>query len=97
VKKLLFIIISLLVFATNSYSACTGSSPTWTTTPDYASVSECVDNATAEDTINVSADNATWTNQLVITKGVYLIGAGSGQTNIYSNYTANDVSHTLNT
>lgn len=56
-------------------AACTGSSPTWTTTADYASVSSCVSGATAGDTINISAGSATWSSTLTLTKAVSLIGA----------------------
>jgi hypothetical protein len=67
-------------------AAYTGSSPTWTTTPDYDSVSGCISKATAGDTINVAQGTETWNSQLVINKGIYLIGAGIGKTVITSNY-----------
>jgi PKD repeat protein len=38
------------------------------------------------DTVIVPAGSATWGGQLVITKGIYLIGAGAGNTVITSNY-----------
>lgn len=69
-----------------AWATCAGSSPTWTSTPDRASVAQCITNATAGDTINVSAGSATWTSQLVITKGVRLIGAGIGVTIITSGW-----------
>ena len=61
-------------------TACTGSSPTWTSTPDVASVSACVASASAGDTINVSAGSATWSSGLTITKNLRLIGAGIDNT-----------------
>ena len=64
----------------NVEAACTGASPTWTTTPDYESVSACVAGATAGDTINISAGSVAWGSTLNITKSVNLIGAGSDQT-----------------
>jgi len=81
-KKFFLLILFLGVFglAENSHAACTGASPTWTTTPDYASVSSCVSQATAGDMVNVSAGSATWSSQLKITKGINLIGAGDGVT-----------------
>ena len=81
-KILFFCLIFLSGFLMwgNAMAACTGSSPTWTTTPDYASVSSCVSGASVGDTINVSAGTATWESTLIITKGIYLIGAGSANT-----------------
>ena len=84
-KRLLLKIIliaCLFIFLTPNtvYSACTGSSPTWTSSADYASVNECVTNASVGDTINVSAGSATWTSTLTISKGINLIGAGSANT-----------------
>ncbi len=58
-------------------AGCTGSSPTWESSVDYASLNTCVSNASPEDTIYVSAGTATWNNTLVINKGVKLIGDGS--------------------
>jgi hypothetical protein len=53
VKKF-FLIISLLsaFFVNDAVGACTGSSPTWTATPDCASVKSCVSQASAGDTID---------------------------------------------
>jgi len=67
-------------FSQIANAACTGSSPTWTCTPDYASVSSCVSKASVGDTINVSAGSVTWNSGLTITKGVKLIGAGASNT-----------------
>jgi hypothetical protein len=77
--KLLGIFVAVLI-PSLAWSACTGSSPTWTTTPDYASVSACVSGATVGDTINVSSGSATWDSTLNITKGINLIGDGSSST-----------------
>lgn len=60
-----------------SLAACTGSSPTWTSTPDYASIASCVSSAQHGDTINVSAGTSTWTSTLSITKGIKIIASGS--------------------
>jgi hypothetical protein len=59
-------------------AACTGSSPTWTSTPDFASVNSCVSSASRGDMINVTAGvgTVTWTSTLNLTKGVSLIGPG---------------------
>ena len=68
------LLLPALVFA--GYS---GSSPTWTTTPDYTSVAACIAAADPEDTINVSAGDGTetWNSQLTITRGINLIGPGA--------------------
>jgi len=68
-----------------SQAACTGASPTWICTPDYASINNLLNNNTPAglqvgDTVNVSAGSATWTEGLYIHKGVILKGAGIGQT-----------------
>lgn len=84
-KNLLRIVgglIAVLLVPVVSWAACTGSSPAWTSTPDYASVNSCVGSATSGDTINVLAGSATWNSTLTITKGINLIGAGIGNTNI---------------
>ena len=70
----------------NAKAACTGASPNWTTTPDYDSVSSCVSQATAGDTINVSAGTETWTSPLLINKSIYLIGPGQDNLTINHGY-----------
>ena len=89
-KQTIFCLIFLSGFLMwgNVEAACTGSSPTWTTTPDYESVSSCVGQAIAGDTINVSAGTETWTDNLHITKAINIIGAGIGNTNITGSFTA---------
>lgn len=70
-----------------AYAACTGSTPTWSCTPDYDSINGCINGSgcsgiSAGDTINVSAGDGTetWSSQLIINKGVTLKGAGSTKT-----------------
>jgi len=58
--------------------------------PSYADVSAAVSAAISGDTVIVPAGSATWNNNLVIKKGIFLIGAGIGQTVITSNYTQSD-------
>ncbi len=79
----------LAVFAPWSVSsaeaACSGSSPTWTSTPDRASVAACVNNAHNGDTINVASGTATWSSNIQISgKSLAIIGAGTGNTIINS-------------
>jgi len=57
--------------------------------PSYADVSAAVSAAVSGDTVIVPAGTATWNSNLVIRKGIYLIGAGIGNTNITSNFTGN--------
>lgn len=79
ILSFVFILISSL-FSLPCYAACTGSSPVWNSSPDYASVSSCVSSASPGDTINVQAGSATWSSELPITKAVSIIGAGIGNT-----------------
>jgi len=84
----------VIVIDSPAMAACTGSSPTWTSTPDVASVSTCVSSASTGDTVNVSAGSATWSSGLTITKNLSLIGAGIGNTVITAN-TGTLISYTL--
>ena len=61
-------------------TACTGSSPIWTSTPDQASVASCISMAVSGDTINVSAGSAAWSTKVTLDKSISLIGAGEGST-----------------
>lgn len=66
--------------------SCTGASPVWTATPDYASVSSCVNQASPGDTINVTAGRATWSQTLEMgNKIASLIGNGIDNTLISTN------------
>ena len=76
IKKIL-ILPFITVLPSLAWGACTGSSPTWTTTPDYTSVASCISGATAEDTITVSAGSATWSTTLSIDEGIDLIASGT--------------------
>ena len=58
--------------------------------PSYADVKAAVDSAVSGDTVKVPAGTATWSTRLYITKGIYLIGAGIGNTTITSGYNAPD-------
>ena len=63
-------------------AACTGSSPTWTSTADRTSVNTCVSNASAEDTIHVQAGTVTWSSGITIVKTLNIIGGNGGTTTI---------------
>ena len=79
--KKLFGALIFLLLPILSHAQCTGSSPTWTSTPDQASVSACVSKASAGDTINVSAGTVTWSTAGIATsKAISIIGAGPGST-----------------
>jgi hypothetical protein len=72
--------------ASPSEAACTGANPTWTSTPDQASVATCVANASSGSTINVTGGSASWTGNIQIgTKALSIIGAGAGTTVIAGN------------
>lgn len=71
------LVVLLLMIPSMLYAACTGSSPTWSTTPDYASVNTCVKNASAGDTINFIQGTATWTNTISIEKALTINGNGT--------------------
>ncbi len=54
-----------LLMAAPLFGACTGSSPSWTTTPDQASFTTCWNNAASQSvaqTINVSSGSAAWSS-----------------------------------
>jgi hypothetical protein len=86
-----FVFLLMLLVASPAWAACAGASPTWTSTPDFASVQTCVTNALNGDTINVSAGSATWASTLTISKPIRLIGAGLAATHITNNQPANDL------
>jgi hypothetical protein len=69
-------IIIYLFLPISSWAACTGTSPSWSSSADYNSVSTCVASALAGDVIRVSG-NATWTSTLPLTRGVKLVGNGN--------------------
>jgi hypothetical protein len=48
----------------------------------YADVSTAIASAQSGDTVIVPAGNCTWSSGLTITKGIYVLGAGAGATNI---------------
>jgi hypothetical protein len=79
------VVVGVLALAAEpTEAACTGSSPNWSATPDFASVNSCVSNAVTGDTVTVSAGSATWTSTLKINKAIVLRGAGINQTTITS-------------
>ena len=69
-----------LAAAQGAEAACTGASPTWTSTPDHDSVAACVASASAGDTINISAGAESWSGlgTITVSKRLTIIGAGSG-------------------
>jgi hypothetical protein len=82
--------VTLLVavgWVSDAAAACTGASPTWTSTPDRSSISSCLATARDGDVINVQAGTASWSPSLSITKKVTLAGAGAGNTIINGTFT----------
>jgi hypothetical protein len=73
----ILLVIFLCFFPFIGWAACTGSSPTWTSTADYTSLNSCVSGATAGDTINVTGSGTvSWTSLLGISKQIRIIGPG---------------------
>jgi hypothetical protein len=69
-----------LMMATQAaWSACSGSSPNWTSTPDSSSLQSCVNNASNGDTVTISGGSATYSSTVTISKGLTIIVA-TGQT-----------------
>ena len=64
-----------VAFPAVSAAQCTGASPRWTSSADFASVSGCVSRAKSGDTITVSG-SAVWTETLMLTRGLTLVGSG---------------------
>jgi Pectate lyase superfamily protein len=54
--------------------------------PSFADVRTAVSRTKTGDTVIIPAGSATWSQQLILTKGVSIIGAGIGQTVITSGY-----------
>src|SRR5215469_1334900 len=83
----LFGALILLLFPAFLHAQCTGSSPTWTSTPDQASVATCVSSALAGDTINVTAGtgSVTWTAGISASKALSIIGPGAANLTINDN------------
>ena len=73
---LIFFLSSFLLWQ-NAQAACTGESPTWSSTADYDSVKTCVASASSGDTIQLSDGDATWDTPLIINKGLIFHG-GAG-------------------
>jgi PKD repeat protein len=57
--------------------------------PSLADVSAAIASANSGDTVAIPAGTVVWSGQLVITKGIKLIGAGIDNTVITSNYSSN--------
>lgn len=85
-KKLLLSFLIVLFCSSIVDAACVADGANWATTPDLTSVASCVTQADAGDTITVSAGDGTetWSSTLTISKGINLIGPGSGSLTITS-------------
>jgi len=81
--KYLIPLFLLLMFPTSLWSACGGSSPTWTAaSASQTDVAECITGATDGDTVNVPSGTGTGTGRTNITKTIILTGAGIASTSI---------------
>jgi hypothetical protein len=71
---------AVIGLAAPAWAACTGASPSWTSTPDYSSLSSCVTQAKDGDTIRVSSGTVTYSQGITIAKPLSIIGAGPSAT-----------------
>lgn len=85
-RRIILMLFAVLLCATTADAACVADGANWASTPDLTSVASCVTQADAGDTITVSAGDGseTWASTLSITKGINLIGPGSGSLTITS-------------
>lgn len=101
-KRIFLSLIFLFALSANAFGAgtcgsaddssgtthCTGTTPWTADSASYADVNHCVNTcASADETINVPAGSATWSSQLEVTRGKYIIGGSGGTTTITSNFT----------
>jgi MYXO-CTERM domain-containing protein len=72
------------LFSLAGRAACSGASPDWITTPDFASFQQCVSGASSGDTVHVVAGSATWSGgqSVTISDSLHIDGAGSSATTI---------------
>ena len=63
-----------------AHAACTGASPTWSSSVDRASLNSCVQQARDGDTINVASGTANYTSGITIDKPLTIMGAGPSAT-----------------
>lgn len=69
---------AIVLFAPRIASAaCTGSSPSWTSTSDKTSVAACVGAAASGDTVNVTGGGSvSWSGAVTVRRAIRLIGPG---------------------
>jgi hypothetical protein len=86
IKKVLF----LLIIFSGIFDLAKGSQAATiqVASCSYSDISNAIAMANAGDIINVPAGNCSWSNNLIITKGVSLIGAGVDKTIIIANITS---------
>ena len=77
------IVSACLAFSHNIYAACGGSGANLTSSSaSVADIQACITAAATGATITVPSGTFTWSSALSVSKGVKLIGAGTGNTNI---------------
>jgi hypothetical protein len=79
--SLMIIVLSIIFLPTTTWSAIHNAA-----SASLSDISAAISKASPGDTVIVPAGNVTWNNNLVISKGIKLIGAGKGKTVITSNY-----------
>ena len=79
-----WVVLLVIELVGSAEAACTGASPSWSSTIDRASVAACVANAVDGDTITVGAgnDTTTYTSAVVVNKSLTLQGQGIGVSTI---------------
>jgi hypothetical protein len=82
-KNPVLLISVVFIAALAANAQCTGSSPTWTSSPDQTSVAACIAIAVSGDTINVGSGSVTWSAlSIPSSKGITLSGGHGGTTTI---------------
>src|SRR5262245_13662559 len=76
-RVILTLTLAVLAFPALAWAQCTGASPTWTSTPDYASASQCVAQATPGDKVILLPGSAAYTQTLLLDKAITLDGMGA--------------------
>jgi hypothetical protein len=90
----LLTVLALICAHQGAYAACAGSSPTWTSTNDIASLNSCISSASPGDTINVTGTGTvTWNSSFANTKGLKIRGPGAGLLTVTL---ANTITNTIN-
>jgi hypothetical protein len=80
------VVLALCLLPSLAEAACSGSSPTWATTNDVASIQACIDASVTGDTVTIESTTSNWGAGAIGLNGknIVLTGGGIGQTVITS-------------